>query len=110
MELIWSSKIKKFTAPFTENGSLCSWEGDRHHEIRDVSQPFPALLSYMHYCKGRSAVNFYFVDEKGAVFPMFLSDFVDMVVGENMVERKVHGLWKVVKKGTNYGVQFISKI
>ena len=112
MELVWNKKKRTCTAPFEENGSLCSWEGEGEYafEIRDVSQPFEAELTLKMSSRGRSSVIFWFEDNNGALFPMFLKDFYSLVKNGNVNGAPtIKGKWEVAKSGSNYGIFLVEK-
>lgn len=66
------------------------------------AEPFEAEMTLVGYGRGRSAVTFYWHDEKGLQWPMFLTDAFDMVSKEPVVRS---GLWIVTKRGANYAVK-----
>ena len=61
--------------------------------------------------RGRSAAFFLMIGgERGQdSFPMFLSDFADMVKTATVERGTVTGWWVVVKKGQNYGIKYLGE-
>lgn len=57
------------------------------------------------YARGRSAITFYVTDENDNEYPMFVSDFFDIV--HSHYSFPLHGIFTYVKKGRNYGLQFV---
>lgn len=66
-------------------------------------------LRYKGYGRGRSAVTFYWVDENGHDYPMFIKD-VDELLRQDMGTSSVHAIFTYVKRGANYGIKFLRKI
>lgn len=70
--------------------------------------PFYAKMTIADYERGRSAARFNVKDEVGHIYPIFLSDMVDIIktvgVGAGGV---ISGNWIGVKKGRNYGLKLI---
>lgn len=66
-------------------------------------------LRYKGYGRGRSAVTFYWVDENGHDYPMFIKD-VDELLRQDMGASSIHAIFTYVKRGANYGIKFVKKI
>lgn len=115
--LEWS-KTKR-TAMFEKNtGSLLSYPLSwGSTEIKDVTEPFFASLRLRDTGRGRSSVLFYWendtLNKTPGIFPMFVSDMFELLMREDlrMGYGPLHlsGFWRVVKKGANYGIRFISE-
>lgn len=83
-----------------------SWyPGVGRMEWREVSKPFEATLQY----GGRSYVGCIWKDPVSqATYPMFPTEFCDGFSKGLLVGNKpIRGLWKVVKKNTNYGIALV---
>lgn len=73
--------------------------------------PFEAILTYIGYSRGRSAADLEFQDAAGHKFQMFMSDFNELLLSTNIINRKTELIrWKFCKKGQNYGLQFLEKV
>ena len=112
-EIQWNKKLRQ--AVFNEDGSLENylWTNDledlkEEGKVRDVTQPFYMELELDSWGRGRSSALFYFKQvKKEAMFPMFMSDFFDLVSGGHIKGKPIlKGYWQVVKKGANYGIKF----
>lgn len=68
---------------------------------------FYAELEYQGYSRGRSSVTINFKGNKGENYPMFLSDFDDVLKNADIINRKVYGKWTFCKKGKNFGIKII---
>ena len=122
-------------APFL-NGDLQSWVGETYPDKFEGYDPkvpwsygqgtprvpgewrlieeFPATMIYETYEVGRSAVRLTWKDTKGNRYPSFVKDIHTLLSGEGgakfeTIDGKlaVSGWWKIVKRGANYGVQFV---
>lgn len=67
---------------------------------RDV-EAFEATMTLVTYGRGRSSITFYWRDERGQEWPMFLTDAFDLV-NEKPIVRS--GLWIATKRGQNYAI------
>jgi len=107
----WSKSSTERWAPFKEDGSLADYNYRwRDQYWREVSDEFEATLEYVNWGRGRSAVTFYWKDvETGATHPMFASDLHDMIINYGSLGKITNGVWKVVKKGSNYGIKLVRK-
>lgn len=66
-------------------------------------------LRYKDYGRGRSAVTFYWEDETGHEYPMFIKDMHELLL-EDIGVSKIHAIWTYVKRGANYGIKFLRKV
>lgn len=92
-------------APFNENGDLMHYPEGWYTNIewRKV-EPFQGRLRLEGYARGRSAAYFYWLDGQGHRYPMFLADVAALLQERDVVAGEVHGWWRVVKRGQNYGL------
>ena len=81
-------------------GSTVVWKPNEEVEL---------TLTYEGYGRGRSAVTFYWKDENDNEYPMFLKDFDELLKKEIGIN-KVHGVFTYVKRGANYGIQYLKKV
>lgn len=85
---------------------------DRDHPMMDPvwgdNLEFEATLQYEAYARGRSAAYFHFKDEAtGAVHPMFMRDFDDVISRCVLDKGRVTARWTFIKRGMNYGIQMV---
>lgn len=98
-----------YQIPFDKDGNLLSYDDGWHtHEWRD-NYTFEAAMLYGGYGRGRSSAVLYWRDEAGHRYPMFMSDFDDMMEAVGITYREVLGKWTFTKKGENYGLQYVKE-
>ena len=76
----------------------------------DTPEPFWKVVQIVGERRGRSSVLVWVVDIDGIEYPMFISDFVDMVMKFSPVYENpgiYDGTWEFVKKGQNYGIRMV---
>jgi len=101
-----SKKTGDYQIPYDMDGNLQEYPG-RDVEWRD-NEPFHASLQTTGYERGRSAVRVILTDDvTGAKYPMFISDYVDLVTSRTLIKGRVFGEWIGVKKGSNYGLKAV---
>ena len=66
-------------------------------------------LHYKGYGRGRSSVTFYWLDNEGHEYPMFIKD-MDELLKEKIGVSDVHAIFTYVKRGANYGIKFVRQI
>lgn len=66
-------------------------------------------LHYEWYSRGRSSVMFYWTDDNGHVYPMFIKD-VDELLRQDVGTSSIHAIFTYVKRGANYGIKFVRKV
>ena len=79
---------------------------------KEVWKPNEEIELTLHYDgdgRGRSAVTFYWKDDNGHKYPMFIKD-VDELLRQDMGFSNVHGIFTYVKRGANYGIKFLRKV
>ena len=71
---------------------------------------FWAVLEVTGYGRGRSAVTIELASPDGTTYPMFISDFVELVKTYNH-DYEMPGCysldWEFVKRGANYGIRAV---
>lgn len=77
-------------------------------EVWKPNEEIELTLHYDGYGRGRSAVTFYWKDDAGHKYPMFIKD-VDELLRQDMGVSSVHGIFTYVKRGANYGIKFLRK-
>lgn len=78
-------------------------------EVWKANEEIELTLHYDGYGRGRSAVTFYWRDDNGHKYPMFIKD-VDELLRQDMWTSSVHGIFTYVKRGANYGIKFLRKV
>ena len=78
-------------------------------EVGKANEEIELTLHYDGYGRGRSAVTFYWRDDNGHKYPMFIKD-VDELLRQDMGTSSVHGIFTYVKRGANYGIKFLRKV
>lgn len=77
-------------------------------EVWKPNEEVELTLQYQGYGRGRSAVTFYWIDQNGYSYPMFIKDF-DELLNLNIGISEIHGIFTYIKRGANYGVKFLRK-
>ena len=81
-------------------------------EVNEVQKPNKEVeltLHYQGYGRGRSAVTFYWVDDDGHKYPMFIKD-VDELLRQDIGTSSIHAIFTYVKRGANYGIKFLRRV
>lgn len=68
------------------------------------NEPTMLTLHVLETVRGRSAAYFMWVDSVGRNWPMFLTDLADVLRHCEIRGGKVSAMWKVRKRGQNYGI------
>ena len=79
------------------------------NEVWKPNMEVELTLHYQGYGRGRSAVTFYWVDDDGHKYPMFLKD-VDELLRQDIGTSSIHAIFTYVKRGANYGIKFIRRV
>lgn len=77
-------------------------------EVWKPNEEIELTLHYNGYGRGRSAVTFYWKDNNGHQYPMFIKD-VDELLRQDIGTSSVHGIFTYVKRGANYGIKFLRR-
>ena len=77
-------------------------------EVWKPNKEVELTLHYNGYGRDRSAVPFYWKDEDGHQYPMFIKH-VDELLRQDMGTSSVHGIFTYVKRGANYGIKFLRR-
>jgi hypothetical protein len=101
-------KIYKGKIPFDKDGNLLGYYpgyGDVNW-VDNFENRFNLKLEK--YGRGRSSVTFDFrCQDTGAVYQMFVSDLVEMLLKVTLNYGEISGSFTFCKKGQNYGIVFI---
>ena len=77
-------------------------------EVWKPNKEVELTLHYQGYGRGRSAVTFYWVDDDGHKYPMFIKD-VDELLRQDIGASSIHAIFTYVKRGANYGIKFLRR-
>ena len=79
------------------------------NEVWKPNKEVELTLHYKGYGRGRSAVTFYWVDDDGHKYPMFIKD-VDELLRQDIGASSIHAIFTYVKRGANYGIKFLRRV
>ena len=79
------------------------------NEVWKPNKEVELTLHYQGYGRGRSAVTFYWVDDDGHKYPMFIKD-VDELLRQDIGTSSIHAIFTYVKRGNNYGIKFLRRV
>ena len=79
------------------------------NEVWKPNKEVELTLHYKGYGRGRSAVTFYWVDDDGHKYPMFIRD-VDELLRQDIGTSSIHAIFTYVKRGANYGIKFLRRV
>ena len=79
------------------------------NEVWKPNEEVELTLHYKGYGRGRSAVTFYWADDDGHKYPMFIKD-VDELLRQDIGTSSIHAIFTYVKRGANYGIKFLRRV
>ena len=79
------------------------------NEVWKPNKEVELTLHYEGYGRGRSAVTFYWADDDGHKYPMFIKD-VDELLRQDIGTSSIHAIFTYVKRGANYGIKFLRRV
>ena len=79
------------------------------NEVWKPNKEVELTLHYKGYGRGRSAVTFYWADDDGHKYPMFIKD-VDELLRQDIGTSSIHAIFTYVKRGDNYGIKFLRRV
>ena len=79
------------------------------NEVWKPNEEVELTLHYKGYGRGRSAVTFYWADDDGHKYPMFIKD-VDELLRQDIGTSSIHAIFTYVKRGNNYGIKFLRRV
>ena len=79
------------------------------NEVWKPNKEVELTLHYKGYGRGRSAVTFYWADDDGHKYPMFIKD-VDELLRQDIGASSIHAIFTYVKRGNNYGIKFLRRV
>ena len=79
------------------------------NEVWKPNMEVELTLHYQGYGRGRSAVTFYWIDDDGHKYPMFIKD-VDELLRQDIGTSSIHAIFTYVKRGANYGIKFLRRV
>jgi len=71
-------------------------------------QEFKADMRFCHISKGRSSVKLHVEDENGIKYEIFMKDASNFI--NNATHGQLAGTWGFVKRGANYGIQYLGEL
>lgn len=87
-------------------GNFGSGERELHEPDWRTPQPMRAVLVYDGYVRGQSAAYFVWRHHiTGTRYPMFMTDFDEMLRTRTIPQQGVHAIWIECKRGANYGIR-----
>ena len=95
-----SERERVYNGEEVVKGSNEVWKPDEEVEL---------TLHYKGYGRGRSAVTFYWADDNGHKYPMFIKD-VDELLRQDIGTSSIHAIFTYVKRGANYGIKFLRRV
>lgn len=103
-------------APYDSHGNLLHWADQRRrsgwdaaHEWRP-NEPMELTITVDHVQSGRSAKYTVWTGANGLSYPMFIADLVDMLREVTMTSGVIRAMFRVRKRGQNYGLTYVGKI
>ena len=78
------------------------------NEVWKPNKEVELTLHYKGYGRGRSAVTFYWADDNGHKYPMFIRD-VDEILRQDIGASSIHAIFTYVKRGANYSIKFLRR-
>ena len=95
----------------SERERVYNWEEvvKGSNEVWKPSEEVELTLHYKGFSRGRSAVTFYWVDDDGHKYPMFIKD-VDELLRQDIGTSSIHAIFTYVKRGANYGIKFLRRV
>jgi len=98
----WNQKV-----PFDAEGNVLHYAFDGHTNWK-TNYEFNDDLIIQGYQRGQSAAYFLLQSENnGKEYPMFISDFTEMIMNSQINKGKVKGLFTFCKKGRNFGIKYL---
>ena len=82
---------------------------ENKNEVWKPNKEVELTLHYKGFGRGRSAVTFYWVDDDGHKYPMFIKD-VDELLRQDIGTSSIHAIFTYVKRGANYGIKFLRRV
>ena len=82
---------------------------ENKNEVWKPNKEVELTLHYKGYGRGRSAITFYWVDNDGHRYPMFIKD-VDELLRQDIGASSIHAIFTYVKRGNNYGIKFLRRV
>lgn len=78
-------------------------------EVWRPNEEIELTLHYDGYGRGRSSVTFYWFDDSGFRYPMFIKD-MDALIKLGIGNSDIHAIFTYIKRGSNYGIKFLRNI
>ncbi len=104
-------------APFSSRGELLHFAERRYGttymgQVIDwrPNDPMELTLTLGTVVSGRSAKYLLWATPDGTTHPMFVIDLVEMMRQTTVVHGVVHGMFRVRKRGTNFGLCYVGPV
>lgn len=111
-----TAEKKKLEIPFsTATGNMMSYVGpwvSKEHVTYVEDYTFIGTMIFQFAERGRSAVRSFWKydnEETGKQFTMDLTEFENIVLNGDIIDRKVYGRWGFKKRGANYSLRYLTK-
>lgn len=103
-----------YQVPYNVKGDLLHHASFGYSTIDTViwknNDIFECALTLDSFERGRSAAYYFFKNDNGCLFPMFLVDLEHLLFRTTIKNGRVeNGVWSVKKRGQNYGVRFLTE-
>jgi hypothetical protein len=72
------------------------------------NNPMQMRLRFKRYRRTKTTIHSEWEDDQGHVFPMFVADVFEMMPKTIITGGTVTGWWIVARRGSNYGIRFLS--
>lgn len=103
---------KEIKAPYDKTtGNLLSYALAEEEEVGvdfRKNEPFEMTMKITDMERGMSAARFILTDEQGKTYPMFMSSMLKLLQTSIVINGSVLGMWIVVKRGSNYGIEKVA--
>lgn len=98
---------KDLKIPFDTDGNMLDYPIGKINKVKN--HIFYDMMRITNCIRGRSSVRIILINPNGKKYSMFLSSFIKMVKETDILEGQVEGYWYFVKKGANYGLEYLKK-
>ena len=95
-----SERERVYSGEEVVKGSDEVWKPNKEVELK---------LHYQGYGRGWISVTFYWADDDGHKYPMFIKD-VDELLRQDIGTSSIHAIFTYVKRGDNYGIKFLRRV
>lgn len=109
------TKRKSYKVPFDQNGNLLHIPEQNQNVVWRENVPFTGVVFEIKgHVYGRTALRFLWRDSKTKqTYPMFAVDMITLIKSNySLINGRTpeYAYWKIVKRGTHYGLMVISDV